>query len=102
MQNFNVNMSEAAKQDLSDIVDYLSDFSNTIAERYFELIMKKVGSLGIFPTGHALVQDPDLREAGYRWASVRNYTLFFVVYEEKELVVVERILYSRRAYDAIL
>ena len=42
MQNFNVNMSAAAKQDLSDIVDYLSDFSNTIAERYFELIMKKV------------------------------------------------------------
>ena len=102
MRAFNVNTSEQALKDLSGIAHYLSKFSIETAEKYHELIIEKMSSLVTFPTRCPFVRNSVLCEKGYRWTYVRNYTIFFKIYEEKNLVVVERILYSRRAYDFLL
>lgn len=102
MQKFDVIMTVRAKNDLFDIVSYLSKFSFEIAENYYELILRKVNSLVTFPKGYPSVRDKRLREKGCRWITARNYVIYFIVHEEKNLVVVERILYSRRAYDILL
>ena len=41
MQEYNVVFSETAEYDLNDIVIYLSNFSPSIARRYYDEIMVK-------------------------------------------------------------
>ena len=102
MQEYNVVLSETAESDLDDVVEYLCNFSPNIARRYFDEIMVKVLSLSLMPQRCPLVQDSALREKGYRWLFVRNYTVFFVIDEAVNVVDVRAIMYSRREYTALL
>ena len=102
MQEYDVVLSETAESDLDEVVEYLSNFSPTIARRYFDEIMVKVLSLSLMPQRCPFVQDSALREKGYRWLLVRNYTIFFVIDEAVNIVDVRAIMYSRREYTALL
>ena len=102
MQEYNVLFSDTADKDLEDIVEYLSNFSPNIARRYYDEIMSKSLSLSIMPHRCPLVRDEFLREKGYRWLSIRNYTLFFVIDEVNNVVDVRAIMYSKREYTALL
>jgi len=102
LQEYNVVFSETADNDLEDIVEYLSNFSPNIARRYFDEIMVKSLSLSFMPQRCPLVRDETLRDKGYRWFSIRNYTLFFVIDEINNVVDIRAILYSGREYTALL
>ena len=102
MQEYNVVFSETADSDLADIVEYLSNFSPSIARRYFDDIMVKSLSLSFMPQRCPFVQDDALRKKGYRWLLVRNYTIFFVIDEKNNTVDVRAIMYSGREYTALL
>jgi len=102
MQNFNVDISDKAQNDLISITEYLNKFSTEIGAKYYDLIMEKILKLNTLPLAFPLVRDPVLRKKGIRWIYARNYIIYFVVNENNSQVIVERILYSRRAYDAIL
>jgi len=99
---YNVVFSETADSDLMDIVEYLSNFSPNIAYRYYDEIMVKAYSLSSMPQRCPLVQDSTLHKKGYRWVSVRNYTIFFVIDEPNRIVDIRAIMYSRREYTALL
>jgi len=102
MQEYNIVFSETAEKDLDDIVEYLSNFSPNIARRYYDEIMVKALSLAIMPQRCPFVQDDALREKGYRWLFVRNYTVFFVIEEADNVVDIRAIMYSGREYTALL
>ena len=102
MQIFDVDMSDKAQDDLISITEYLNRFSIEIGDKYYALIMEKVLKLNTLPLSYPLLRDPVLRKKGIRWTYARNYIIYFVVKEDINQVIVERILYSRRAYDAIL
>ena len=102
MQKFNVVISDEASEDLFGIVDYLNNFSSAIGEKYYNEIDKKINSLEIMPKRCPLVYDEVLRAKGYRWLPVRNYTIFFVVDEYNNIVIVHAIVYSGREYTALL
>lgn len=102
MQEYNIVFSETAENDLDDIVEYLSNFSPNIARRYYDEIMVKTLSLEIMPQRCAFVQDEKLRKKGYRWLFIRNYTIFFVIDEEHNIVDIRAIMYSGREYTALL
>jgi len=102
MQNFNVIILKQAKQDLVDIVQYLNGFSDNIGAKYYDLITEKILSLEIMPERHSLVRNERLRKLGFRWAYVKNYVIFFTVDTKKSEVMIKRVLYSRREYDALL
>ena len=102
MQEYNIVFSETAEKDLDDIVEYLSNFSPNIARRYYDEIMVKALSLAIMPQRCPFVQDDALREKGYRWLFVRNYTVFFVIEEAVNIVDIRAIMYSGREYTALL
>ena len=102
MQEYNVVFSETADNDLGDIVEYLSNFSPNIARSYYDEIMVKTLSLSLMPHRCPFVKDESLREKGYRWLSIRNYTVFFVIDEIDNAVDIRAILYSRREYTALL
>ena len=102
MQEYNVIFSNTADKDLEDIVEYLSNFSPNIARRYYDEIMVKSLSLSIMPQRCPFVRDETLRDRGYRWLSIRNYTVFFVIDEIRSIVDVRAIIYSGREYTALL
>ena len=102
MQEYNVVFSETADGDLDDIVVYLSNYTPNIARRYYDEIMVKSLSLAFMPHRCSFVQDKALREKGYRWLSVRNYTIFFVIDEINSVVDIRAIMYSSREYTALL
>ena len=102
MQEYNVIFSETAERDLDDIVAYLGNFSRDIARRYFDEIMVKSLSLAFMPHRCPFVRDNSLREKGYRWLFVRNYTIFFVIDEINSIVDIRAIIYSSREYTALL
>ena len=102
MQEYNVIFSETAENDLDDVVEYLSNFSSNIARRYYDEIMVKALSLSLMPQRCPFVQDDALRDKGYRWLFVRNYTIFYVLDEANKIVDVRAIMYSGREYTALL
>ena len=102
MQEYNVVFSENAEDDLDGVVEYLSNFSPIIARRYFDEIMVKALSLAFMPQRCPFVQDDTLRKKGYRWLFVRNYTIFYVIDEDNDIVDIRAIMYSSREYTALL
>jgi toxin ParE1/3/4 len=102
VQEYNVVFSQSAEDDLDDIVEYLSNFSPTIARRYYDDIMVKSLSLSFMPQRCSFVRDERLRNKGYRWIPIRNYTVFFVIDELNYIVDIRAIMYSRREYTALL
>jgi len=102
VQEYNVVFSETAESDLSEVVEYLSNFSPNIARRYYDEIMVKALSLAFMPQRCPFVQDDALRNKGYRWLFVRNYTIFFVINEANILVDIHAIMYSGREFTALL
>ena len=102
MQEYSVVFSETADSDLEGIVAYLSNFSPSVARRYYDEIMVKSLSLAFMPQRCPYVQDDTLRNKGYRWLFVRNYTVFFVIDEMNGIVDIRAIMYSCREYTALL
>ena len=102
MKLFNIKVSPSAKSDLKDITEYLSEFDHRIATKYRNIIGDAIASLHTMPLRCPLVRDELLAEKGFRWIFAKNYVVFFTVDEENGIVYIERILYSRMAYDVLL
>ena len=102
MQKYDIIVLETADRDLDDIIVYLSNFSPNIAQRYYDEITIKMTSLTSMPNRYPLVRDELLSKKGIRWVFAKNYVIFFTVDESESIVYIERILYSRMAYDVLL
>ena len=102
MQNFKIIFTDTAENDLMDIVDYLGNFSYRIADKYLNDIIEKIYSLEVMPERYSFVTSEGVRQKGYRWLFVRNYTVFYVVNNETSQVHIRRVLYARREYTALL
>jgi len=102
MQIFEVRISPEYREDLIGIVEYLNKFSPIIGAKYYALIQEKVSSLKTMPFRCPLVRDEILAEKGFRWIFAKNYVIFFTVDERESIVYIERILYSRVAFDVLL
>ena len=102
MRIFDVTITEEAEADLISIVKYLNNFSPSIGERYYTLIGKKIKSLRRMPQRCSLVHSKRLRYEGVRWIYAKNYVVFFVIDEKKNIVDVKRILHALQEYDVLL
>ena len=100
MENYKIRIYPAAKQDLLDIVDYLNTLSPDTALRYYDLLTEEIISLSQMPERYPHPKDLALTAKGYRYLSVRNYLVFYVV--AGDTVQIRRILYGRRDYKALL
>jgi plasmid stabilization system protein ParE len=96
-------MTPIADEEINGVVEYLDEnFSSDIAMRYFDYIYETIRSLSIMPNRCPLVRNGELRKQGYRWVPVENYTVYFIVNDEKSIVRIERIMHSSRDYTAII
>ena len=97
---YKVKIYPAARQDLSDIVDYLNTLSQDTALKYYDLLTEEILSLREMPERCPRPRDLALAAKGYRYLIVGNYLVFYVV--SGDTVQIRRSLYGRRDYKLLL
>ena len=104
MEQYRVDVSEAAENDLHDIIRYIaSQFSAAeTALNIMEQLEEAMASLSKLPQRFPLLQDDRLSQMGYRKLVVKNYIVFFSIDEKNKVVDIERILYARRDWIRLL
>jgi len=100
MDEYNVRISPAARNDLIDIAEHLGTLSPEEAAHHYESFMEKMGMLKTTPESCPLARDAQLRLRGYRMLPVDNYIVFYVI--NGRTVELRRILYARRQYERLV
>ena len=97
-------LTEPAESDIAEIVRYIAkELQNpTAAAGLLDDIEGAVASLENNPKRCALVKDDYLSGIGFRFMPVKNYLIFYIVRENKNIVTIERVLYSRRDWLHIM
>ena len=101
---YSIIISEPAEQDIRKAVIYIDEElqNRTAAESFLDDVDNAVLSLTDMPLRYPLVADDKLANLGIRSFSVHNYLVFYVVRKKTKTVVIERVLYKRRAWETIL
>ncbi len=101
---YKIIVTEPAQKDLRDAVSYISNGlkNNQAAVNLIDLVEKTVNSLTGMPERYAVADDEILAREGFRFITIKNYLLFYIVRKETETVVIERFLYARRDWMNIL
>ena len=101
---YSLDFLQAAKQDMTDIVRYISrDLSNpAAAERLAVEMIEAAERLTDFPYKNRVYRTIRPLRQEYRGQVVQNYILFYYVEERQKLVTIARVIYARRDYGALL
>lgn len=100
MEVYKIRIYPSAQRDLQEIVDYLNTLSADTALRYYDLIVSEISSLSTMPLRFPHPRDLSLAAKGYRYLTVKNYLVFYIV--SGDTVQIHRILYARRDYSRLL
>lgn len=104
MSKYIIEITQKAENDLTEIGRYISKelLEPMIAKILIDRISNEILTLEEMPFRHALVLDRRLSQQGIRKMIIENYTVFYIVDEEKRVVTIVRILYSRREWETLL
>ena len=104
MRDWSVEVAATAEKDLVDAALYIQDvlLNPQAAARLLDCFEACVAELSNQPAFRPLVRDVRLARLGYRWAPVAGYMVFFTVNEPEHTVVIERFLYGRSDWRAVL
>ena len=104
MDIFDIYITTPAENDLRDIAKHIATQFNApiTAKNMIHSIKAAIANLETTALAHPLVRDDRLAAIGYRFLSVKNYIVFYVVNEKEKQVDVDRILYSRRDWRNLL
>jgi len=86
-----------AKQDITDIILYISDRLNApkAAMDLLDAFDHSISLLREFPYAHKLYRPVRTLEEEYRMIPVKNYAVFYVVREQDKVVEIHRVIYAR-------
>lgn len=94
MKEYKVQITDKALADMEEIYHYiaikLQAPENAIGQ--YDRIAKAIGELNMFPKKVRLMESEQERAMGLRQLVVDNYSVFYVI--ENERVIVMRVLYS--------
>ena len=98
MSKYDIRFTQPASDDLYEIALYISDDLREpqTARALVKRIQKAIYELAELPMRHAIVADERLTALSIRKMLVESYLVFYTVTEEDHLVMVIRILHSRR------
>ncbi|KJS16940.1 MAG: translation repressor RelE [Peptococcaceae bacterium BRH_c4b] len=92
-----ISITEAAEQDLAEIVDYIANDNPAAALKLAEEIEQNILRLEDFPLMGAVPKNRRLTRQGYRILIVDNYLVFYVLLDN-ETVEIRRIVSGKRDY----
>ena len=103
-KKYSLKLTPRANKDLEEIYNYISKelHAEESATKILAKIETSIMTLKKFPLSCNYVADEFLRLKGYRKLIVDNYIAFYIVNEEKEYIVVMRVLYGRQKYQSLL
>ncbi|RCW76937.1 type II toxin-antitoxin system RelE/ParE family toxin [Saliterribacillus persicus] len=103
MNKYTIKITPIAYKDLEEIYRYIfSDLKNEgAADNLLEKIEKSIMNLKEFPFSCSFVKDEILKNKGYRKLIIENYIAFYIVEEEKHVVVM-RVLYGGQKYQDLI
>ncbi|MCD7708629.1 MAG: type II toxin-antitoxin system RelE/ParE family toxin [Clostridiales bacterium] len=103
-ENYAVNYSESAINDLREIYSYISDelFVPGIAKAQVERIRSEVRSLDFMPNRHVLVEWEPWHSAGMHQLPIDNFIAYYLVDDENGIVTVVRVFYGGRDIEGII
>lgn len=101
---YTLKITPAAANDLDKIYSYISNelYNETAAENLMDKIEESFMRLKEFPFSCNFVSDDFLKNKGYRKLIVDNYIGFYIVDEEKQQVIIMRVLYGKQKYQDII
>lgn len=96
-----INITEAAEQDLAEIVDYISNNSPAAALKLAENIEQSILQLEDFSLSGVTPKNRRLTRKGYRILIFDSYLVFYVLVDN-ETVEIRRIISGKRDYRFLL
>ncbi len=104
MKSYKIEYLPLAKNDLLEIVDYIShNLKNPkAANRLAEEIIGEIKGLSAFPYSAPIYIPIRLLEHEYRKLLVKNYMVFYWVEERTKVITIARIFYAKRNFDSSL
>ena len=100
METYKVRIYPTARRDLEEIIEYLNTLNKNAALKYYDELVKEISSLAHMPERCPHPRDIALAAKGYRFLTVKNYLVFYVVIGDT--VQIRRILYAKRDYIHLL
>lgn len=103
MVRYKLYITSAAKQDLADIASYIAHnlHAPASAKRLVLTIDKRIRQLLEFPHYQIIDEEP-FKQAGVCRINIKNYAIFYLVDERKQLLVILAILYAGRLWQRVL
>ena len=101
-KKFKINYLPIAKNDLEEVMDYIQKDSPNIALDFLNTIDKTISKLRDFPYMGVKPKDKHLKSKGYRILTIKNYLVFYVVYENIQEIEIRRIFHGKRKFKFLL
>lgn len=98
MPKHQISITEAAEQDLVEIVDYIANDNPSAALKLAEEIEQNILRLEDFPLMGVVPKNRRLTRQGYRILLVDNYLVFYVLLDNGRIEI-RRIISGKRDYD---
>jgi plasmid stabilization system protein ParE len=101
---YQVKITDIAEEDILSTVKYISNELKApiAANNLLDEIEKYEKILEKTPNMYSFVPDDYLRLKKVRFVGIKNYLMFYIIEEDKEIVNVIRFLYGRRDWKNIL
>jgi toxin ParE1/3/4 len=95
---YQINLTEAAEQDLTEITDYIAGKNSAAALKVIVRIEKNILKLENFPLIGVVPRIRRLARKGYHILIVDEYLVFYVIVNN-EIIEIRRILSGKRDYQ---
>ena len=101
---YNVEFSEQGNHDFDEIIRYINDelLSPQAAQKFFSAVNEKLLLLQNFPYLYPLYRDGKFLNEEFRFVTIGNYLMFYLVDDDKAIVSIARILYGRRDIPTVI
>ena len=102
---YNVRIMEKAEEDLSEIVDYISDTlkNQKAADNLLVGFLQEKDNIAENPYMYPLSDNPILQNEGYhRFLFYRNFIALYLIDDIEKIVSIMRIFYAKRDYGKLI
>lgn len=102
--NYKVSISEQAEKDLNDIYSYIyyKLKSKVSADRIAQKLYSMMASLSEMPKRFHLYPSEPWFSRGLRFVTVGNYSVFYLVNDDANDILITRIAYGKRDIEKVL
>jgi plasmid stabilization system protein ParE len=104
MRKYKINYLPVAKEDITDIILYISEQLSALkaAMDLLESLDASISLLQDFPYAYKLFRAIKPLDEEYRLQPVKNYAVFYVVREHEKIVEIHRVIYSKMDLNRII